>query len=135
MALPVRGQQSQSQIGWSSSLDRLRECQDAIKKGDKDLFVSLLAGLEIDALGKNGFNVLHFATCYGRLEIAQVILEDYQADVHAPTMKGNTALHIACFEGFCDMVWNSKDCLAASVILADLACCADRSTFTKRGIL
>lgn len=79
--------------------------QHAIKKGDKARVFSLLSKLDaIDALGKNGFNVLHFATCYGRIEIAQSLLEEYGANVHTPTLKGNTALHIACFEGFCDMV-------------------------------
>ncbi len=57
-----------------------------------------------DALPLPGFQALHFASCYGRVEIASFLLHTLGADVNAQTARGNTPLHIACFENFVPII-------------------------------
>ncbi len=79
-------------------------CQLAIKSNDAIKVVSHVHSFGVNMLGKNGFQALHFAACYGRSEIAAYLLHPLGADVNSQTARGNTPLHIACFETMIPMI-------------------------------
>jgi len=72
-------------------------CQRAVKAGDLQGVEAHVKLHGVAMLGKNGFQALHFAACYGQIEIAQFLVGAH-ASVNAQTTRGNTPLHIACFE-------------------------------------
>ena len=78
-------------------------CQRAVKAGDLALVQAHVRRHGVGLQGKNGFQALHFAACYGRTEIAEYLL-GILAPVNAQTTRGNTPLHIACFEGGVPMI-------------------------------
>jgi hypothetical protein len=79
-------------------------CQQAVKNEDMGAIQSHVQRYGVEMRGKNGFQVLHFAACYGKLGITKKLLQDMGADVNARTDRGNTALHIACFENIVPMI-------------------------------
>ena len=79
-------------------------CQLAIKSNDARKVVSHVQSFGVNMRGKNGFQALHFAACYGRSEIAAYLLHPLGADVNSQTARGNTPLHIACFETMIPMI-------------------------------
>ena len=78
-------------------------CQQAVKAGDLALVQAHVRQHGVGLQGKNGFQALHFAACYGRTEIAEYLL-GILAPVNAQTTRGNTPLHIACFESGVPMI-------------------------------
>ena len=99
-------------------------CQQAVRANDLSAVITHVQRHGVHMRGKNGFQALHFAACYGRSEIAEYLLE-LGADVNAQTARGNSPLHIACFENVIPMVellvqrgadpallnWQGKSCM------------------------
>ena len=78
-------------------------CQRAVKAGDLKCVEAHVKRHGVDVRGRNGFQALHFAACYGQMEIA-LFLVGAHASVNAQTTRGNTPLHIACFENGVPMI-------------------------------
>lgn len=91
-------------IGGERSPSPMLLCQQAVKSNDLAQVVAHVQHHGIEMRGKNGFQALHFASCYGKCDIAAYLLHPLGADVNAQTARGNTPLHIACFENFLPMI-------------------------------
>jgi ankyrin repeat protein len=58
----------------------------------------LSVGADVNAKGVNDLTPLHWATCYGHVQVFQALLE-HGADIEVRTCGGGTPLHLACHNG------------------------------------
>ncbi len=103
-AARLQGLDAMRAKGRGETRERMTQLARAARVGDeKRVREFVAAGAKLDLTVSHGWSALHEASCYGRLRIAELLLDGkYKgkgADINLQTSNGETALIQACMYG------------------------------------
>ena len=86
------------------STDLQKTLQKTVKKGDLKRLKQLFSNFDVNSCGSNGFSALHYAAHYGAKKLIYAIIEECGGDIDIVTDRGNSAMHIAVYEGHVSII-------------------------------
>ena len=81
-------------IGMGVQVDSEMNIWTAASDGNIELVKEWLEKIPVDSQDEQGYSCLHAAASYGHLDLLQLLVEKYKADLQLKDIEGDTALHL-----------------------------------------